>query len=492
MTFRLIATFVAVFLAVPTTAQMLPTESDLRRHIDILASDDFEGRLPGTAGEALTASYIAQQFSAAGLLPGYRGNYFQPVALLTREDDRATLRTHGPNGSRDHAVEFLALGNDDGVMVENMPVLFVGYGLSVTVEDDIEPDDRYAGQTILLLRGRPEEISEGPSFRRLITHFRQRGATAVIGIVEPDVPWDAAANGMRFRQTYLASETIAEVEAILSTNAAEAVLNDAGRSLEELSAMAAAGNFEPFALNLNVDIRVSTIFDRFDGINIVAQLPGNGGSDQAVLFSAHHDHFGICRPEAKLDQICNGAVDNASGIAALIETARFLAATGPHDRDIMFVATTAEEYGLLGAQAFVRDPPIPLETIIAAFNLDMIAIGSGQSPVGIIGRNLTELDELVDTVIVEQGRAVYLGAELDEYVRRSDLWAFLQFDVPAVMVGSSFTDPELLTSFLRSRYHRPEDEAAGLDLRGAWSDTILHIALGRAFADPVRYPGPQR
>lgn len=214
MILRFIAMLAALIPTAALIAQTLPTEADSRRHIETLASDSFEGRQPGTAGGALTANYIAAEFSAAGLLPGYNGNYFQPVALSTRSDDRARFETRGPNGSRIHEGEILALGNDDYVAVEAVPVLFVGYALDV--ESEAMQERRYDGKAILLLQGLPEGVADGPSFRFLISHYRERGAVAIIGIVAPDTPWDAAVAGVRYRQTDLSSEIIADVEAIIA------------------------------------------------------------------------------------------------------------------------------------------------------------------------------------------------------------------------------------------------------------------------------------
>lgn len=493
MIIRLITAFTLLFSAFVSAAQVPPTEADLLHHIEILASDDFEGRQPGTAGEALTVSYIANQFSAAGLLPGYQGHYFQPVALINRTDDHVTLGVRGRSGAHRYDGEIFALGNTDQVFLENLPVVFAGYALNIA-NDDSEASDaqRFDGQAVLLLRGQPAGTDDGPSFRGLISYFRERGARAVIGIVEPDTPWDAAVLGMQFRQTYLASQSLTEAEVIISSRKADEILNGAGMSLAALTTQAADADFQPAMLDFSIDLDVSTAIDRYDGINVVARLPGSGTNGETVLFSAHHDHFGICRPDSAEDRICNGAVDNASGTAALIETARALAAGPPLQRDIIFVTTTAEEDGLLGAQAFVQASPVPLDRIVAAFNLDMIAIAPSGAPAGIIGRGMTHLDPLIDHVVREQGRASYQGLDVNAFEQRHDGWAFYQFGVPAVMVGGSFTDPELLNGFLRGRYHRYDDDVDGIELGGALEDTLLHIALGRAFADPARYPGPRR
>ena len=351
---------------------------------------------------------------------------------------------------------------------------------------------RFDGQAVLLLRGQPAGAADGPSFRALISYFRERGARAIIGVVEPDTPWEAAVMGMRFRQTYLASKPLTEAEVIMSSHTADAILNADGLSLAELIAQAASDAFEPVALDLTISLEIATDIERYDGINVVARLPGTDESGETILFSAHHDHFGICRPDSLEDRICNGAVDNASGTAALIETARALAAGPPLQRDIVFVTTTAEEDGLLGAQAFVQSTPVPLNKIVAAFNLDMIAIAPRGTPAGIVGRGMTHLDPLIDRVMREQGRASYQGLDVNAFEQRHDGWAFYQYGVPAVMVGGSFTDPELLNGFLRGRYHRYDDEVEGMELGGALEDTLLHIALGQAFADPQRYPGPLR
>ncbi|MEM8696663.1 MAG: M28 family peptidase [Pseudomonadota bacterium] len=490
---RLLAAFALFFSLSPAIAQTLPTEADLRRHIEILASDDFEGRQPGTAGEALTISYIAAEFAAAGLLPGYGGNYFQPVALISRADDAVRLQSRTAGRTRSLAGDIFALGNTERVSLANVPVTFVGYAHDIEEPDGgTMAERRFDGEAVLMLRGLPDGMADGPSFRSRIAFFRERGATAIVAIVPPDIPWDAAVTGMRFRQTYLASQTLAAAEVIIGASLADEMLGDLGLSRESLAASAGAGGFEPITLALTLDIAIDTVIDRYDGVNVVARLPGSGDGEEAVLFSAHHDHFGFCRPDAPDDRICNGAVDNASGTAAVIEVARALATGEPSVRDILFVTTTAEENGLLGAIAFAENPPIPLEDIIAVFNLDTIAIAPRGASVGIIGRGMTPLDPLIDAVAEEAGRTVDRSTEMNSFVRRNDAWAFLERGVAAVMVGGSFTDPELLTNFFRGRYHGPEDEIDGIELGGAHEDTLLHIALGRAFADPARYPGPQR
>ncbi|QLC21438.1 M20/M25/M40 family metallo-hydrolase [Parasphingopyxis sp. CP4] len=493
MFLRFFGLILAIFLALPASAQRLPNEGDLRRHIEILASEEFEGRQPGTAGEALTASYIASEFSAAGILPGYHGNYLQAVALVDRSDARAILI--GSNNDDLDSVdgEIIALGNQEDVSIDGLPVTFVGYGLEAGETDTSSTTDvRFDGQAVLLLRGAPEGIDNPPSFRTRLAFYRERGATAIIGIALPDTPWDASLNSLRFRQTYFASDARSPVEAIISAAAYDRHLAGSLGAYAELTRSAQAQEFTRQLFDLQISLRVTTRVDRYDGINVVGFIPGSGASGEAVLFSAHHDHFGICRPEDPDNQTCNGAVDNASGTAAVIEVARALAADEQAERDIYFVTTTAEESGLLGAIAFAEAPPLPLENILAVFNLDTIAIAPRGAAVGIIGRGMTPLDTLIDQVAIEYGRTVDTGLEMNSFVRRNDAWAFMERGVAAVMVGGSFTDPELLNGFLSGRYHRNTDEIDGIELGGAHEDTLLHIGLGRAFSDPQRYPTPER
>lgn len=463
------------------------------RHIEILASDEFEGRQPGTEGEALTANYIATHFSEAGILPGYDGNYFQPVALITRSDARAIMGAPGIGMLDSASGEIVALGNSEEVSLDTLPVLFVGYGLEAgEQQSDDAADARFDGQAVLFLRGAPDDADSPPSFRTRLAYYRDHGAAAVIAIALPDTPWDASLNSLRFRQTYLATHHRAPVEAIISAGAADQLFARNGASYAQLVSTARSSEFAPARLDFEIGLQVSTEMDRYDGINVVGRIPGTARNGEAILFSAHHDHFGICRPEDPDNRICNGAVDNASGTGAVIEIARTLAAGEPPVRDIFFVTTTAEEDGLLGATAFAEAPPMPLDRILAVFNLDTIAIAPRGQAVGIIGRGMTPLDSLIDTVAAELGRSVDSSLAMNSFVRRNDAWAFLQRGVPAVMTGGSFTDPELLNGFLGGRYHRNTDEISGIEIGGAHEDTLLHIELGRAFSDPVRYPTPER
>jgi Zn-dependent M28 family amino/carboxypeptidase len=210
-----------------------------------------------------------------------------------------------------------------------------------------------------------------------------------------------------------------------------------------------------------------------------------------VLYLGHWDHFGTCRPEGEADRICNGAVDNASGIAALIEIAGRLSGQPRPVRDVLFMATTAEELGLLGAEYFAERPTVPLSSIVAAINLDTIAIHPAGEPVAVIGRGDAALDPVVDATVQALGRRLDGDTDADALVERQDGWTLAHAGVPAIMVGGSFSNMELLNAFLSGNYHGPDDEVGpGLLLDGAAEDANLMIALGRRLADPQVYRRP--
>lgn len=219
----------------------------------------------------------------------------------------------------------------------------------------------------------------------------------------------------------------------------------------------------------------------FTSHNVIGVMRGRHPDGKAVLLMGHWDHLGMCATQAT-DRICNGAVDNGSGVAALIAVARQVARMGL-DRDVWLVATGAEEWGLLGARAFADRPPLALDSIVAAFNLDMIAVASGGAPVAMIAPPHARLEALVRQSAASLGRAWDGDREADAYLRRQDGWALAERGVPMVMVGGSFSDPERLQRFITSTYHSPSDELRpDTDLGGAVDDANLHVELVRRAA----------
>lgn len=228
----------------------------------------------------------------------------------------------------------------------------------------------------------------------------------------------------------------------------------------------------------------------FTSHNVVGVARGRRPDGKAVLLMAHWDHLGICAPK-EADRICNGAVDNGSGVAAMIAVAEKIAKLGL-DRDVWFVATSAEEWGLLGARAFADRPPLPLASIVAGFNLDMIAVAPAGARVALLAPPHSRLEPLVRQAATAIGRGWDGDREADDFLRRQDGWVLAERGVPMVMAGGSFSDLSVLQGFITTRYHAPGDELRpGTDLGGAVDDANLHVemirrAASRKFAAPSR------
>ena len=221
--------------------------------------------------------------------------------------------------------------------------------------------------------------------------------------------------------------------------------------------------------------------------NLVGRIKGTDPTSGAVLLLAHYDHLGVCGKKA--DRICNGAVDNASGIAIVTEVARRLAAGPRMRRDIYVLATGAEEWGLLGARAFAEAPPVPVENFVAAFNIDTEGLAPAGSPIVVIGEEGSPLDGLIAEVAGAKNIAVVDPTEANaQFLRRQDGWALLQAGIPSVMVSAAFSDLPRLFAFLDTDYHRPGDEADIVELGAAAEMVDLHVELVRAAADPARLP----
>jgi Zn-dependent M28 family amino/carboxypeptidase len=222
--------------------------------------------------------------------------------------------------------------------------------------------------------------------------------------------------------------------------------------------------------------------------NMIGVVRGRRSDGKAVVVMAHWDHLGICRDSGE-DRICNGAVDNASGVAAVLALAARVAGL-KLDRDVWFVLTGAEEWGLLGAEAFADSPPVALQSIVAAFNLDTIAVAPAGMPVALVGAPDHGLEPLVRESAAAMGRAFDGDDQADGFLMRHDGWALARRGVPAVMAGGSFSDVKRLQAFLASTYHSVDDELTDTaDLSGAADDANLHVELVRRAASRRFRPG---
>lgn len=464
------------------------TAADLRPHIDILASDEFEGRQPATPGETLTTGYLVRELAARGVEPaGEGGGWLQPVAIAERGVGRH--ETQWVNNGRRIGVPDEALvltGRDPRARIGNAPVIFAGHG-AVMPERGI---DQLAGAdfrgAVALVMYEGPAVEGFPSFEQRIRTLAEAGAVAVIGITPPDLPFAQVRRAATRGAIALDSGPLPAAYGALSWDGAMALFEGAGRDLTAMLNEQPGSSFRSVALPVRASIDVMTEIRRFTTNNVVGRIRGSD-SGETVLLLGHWDHIGICRPEGASDRICNGAVDNASGMATLIEAAGRLAAGQRPQRDILILATTAEEIGLLGAEHFARNPVVPANSIVAAVNVDTAAIHPAGMPVAMIGGS-EGMRAVVARVATGLGRRLDGDQEADLLIERQDGWALVRNNIPAMMAGGSFSDMRLLAAFLNGAYHGPDDEATpSLELGGAAEDANLLVALARAFADRSGY-----
>ena len=457
-------------------------EARLKAHIDILASDDFDGREPGTDGEAKTLRYLGRQWFDIGLVSGTNdpGNeWFAPVTLVSREPAASTAQFLR-KGRKVFAptADLLVLTSGKRALVREAPLLFVGMG-----EAEDYSRTELAGRVALLLdAGVPGSERQN----RLL----EQGASAVMTVLDSERTLEQV-SARRKRSGYaLAHDTLGgDLEAFITRTAMDGLLKGEGKTVGALELAAARPDFAPSTLDLVVSLEATTRETTIRTHNLIGKLPGRHPEAGAVLFLSHWDHFGECSAPPAEDTICNGAIDNASGVAGLTEIARRLSKGMPLDRDVYFVATTAEELGLLGAHAFADNPPLPVSQIVAAFNIDSIAVAPRGTPFAIVGRGMTGLDADIEKAAKAEKMRVVPGDAANEYVKRQDGWALLQHDIPTVMVTTAYGEIERMRAFFEGDYHRPSDDLARtLDLGGAADDVKMLTALGRWFADLRKVP----
>ena len=452
-------------------------EKALSRHITTLASDEFEGRRPGTDGEVKTLGYLAAEWQAIGLESGTNdpsNPWYAPVDLVMAMPAAGAVSFTSSGRSvslPDDAVTVFGTQRRD--LVAEAPLLFVG---------NVAPVEA------LELAGRVPTLNyAGASSVERIEQLASSGASAVLvlgtrGELAPLI--EARSHGayrLASDERQLAPIVLVDRDAALALPRVQSFdgrFRDADRM-----------DFRPVSLPITLSLDTRAQLADVKTHNLIARLAGRDPSAGAVVVLSHWDHFGVCRPEGAADRICNGAVDNASGLAMMTELARLLAKGPKLDRDVYFLATTAEEWGLLGAYAFTAEPPIPLASIVGAFNLDTGAIAPRGYPVGVIRQGGAGFESAVMDVIAASGRAVGGEAMSARYLRRQDGWALLQADVPTVLISSSYADEQLLNAFMQSRYHQPGDTVDGIELGGAAEDVLLHYRLVRHFGNRSSFPG---
>ncbi|HEX8527663.1 M28 family peptidase [Allosphingosinicella sp.] len=476
-------------------ADLAIAPAELARHIEVLAGDDFLGREPGTQGETLTIAYIASQLQARGLEPaGPEGSWYQPLVAVERRRSGHRVRWTTARGRalRFENSSIVLLGREAHHRIDDARLVFVGHGMVDRERgiDQLAGADLRGAVALMLVEG--PAVPGFPSFEERRRAVAEAGPAAVIGIVSDEVPWTTLAEASERGEHSLDIDMRADVQGEMAAGEIARLVRAAGGDFGRLLNDQPGSSFRAVRLGLRVSMDVTSEVRRITTHNVIGRIRGTGGGGESVLLLGHWDHFGLCGPEGAEDRICNGAVDNASGIATLIEAAGRLALGARPERDILVLATTVEERGLLGARYFVDRPTVPIGSIAAAVNVDTVAIHGKGEPVAVIGRGIMELDRAIEATAEALGRTMDRTHAADAFVQRQDGWALARKGVPAVMVGGSFANMGLLQAFLAGDYHSPEDELrTDTPLEGAAEDADLLVALARRLATPALYRRPE-
>lgn len=488
MTGALVLGALLLVAARPVARKPNPVEVALKAHVETLASDDFDGREPGTEGETKTLRYLARQWFDIGMEAGTNspGNgWFAPVELVEREPlvSRASFM-RGRKRISLPADSVFVVTSGLRSLVQDAPLIFVGHATMAS-----PPRAELAGRIAVMLDSLPQGMQHDQAGDRA-GRLLDAGALAVVTVLDDERGLEDVIARRRRAGYAIAGEGLSnEIEAFLSPATAELMLAGTSRpTVARLRNDAGQPAFAPYLLGLSGTFEATSRETRIKTHNLIGKLEGRNPSAGAVLMMAHWDHFGECGSAPAEDIICNGAIDNASGLAVLTETARILSRGKQLERDVYFLATTGEELGLLGAMAFAENPPIPLDRFVAAFNVDSTGLVPPGGPIGIVGKGLTPLDPLIGDVVKRMKRKLAAGDGANAYIRRQDSFILMQHDVPAVMVSNSYGDMERIERFMEDTYHRPSDQpGAGIDYAGMADDVNLQVELVRAFSDPRRY-----
>ncbi len=505
----------------PTAPQIsVDTLRDVTR---TLSDDSFEGRAPGTPAEDKTVALIAQRFAAAGLKPGNGESWFQPVPLVELTARPGSLRVTGGSAPLDFAyrTDMMAVTYRVRPRVElrASEVVFVGYGINAPERgwNDYAGLD-VKGKTVVILVNDPDWQSpalEGRFDGRAMTYYgrwtykfeeaaRQGAAAAfVVHDTEPAAyPWSVVVSSWSGPQLNMdaANEHMDQtlVNGWLTNDAARRLLAAGGQDLAKLTAAAKQAGFKAVPLGLKASIAIDNSIRRQASRNVIGILPGKTRPDDYVLYSAHWDHLGRCEPAPDGDDICNGALDNASGTAGLIALAEAFGKAGAPDRSILFLAVTAEESGLLGSAYYAEHPLYPLARTVGGINIDGLNVNGRARDLIVIGGGKSELEDYLKRAAADVGRVVEQEPTPERgYYYRSDHFSFAKQGVPMIyfesgddlIEGGRERGRARADDYTTNRYHGPKDEYdPNWDWSGAIDDLGLYYRIGRELATGDAWP----
>lgn len=507
------------------TAQDKPdiNASRMNEAVRVLASDEFEGRAPASAGEEKTVAWLVEQFRAAGAEGGGPDGAFVQVAHLSRTRQDGPAAISAQVGDRALVLERGAdvlVSSDrptDHITVTDAPVVFVGYGATAPERqwDDFKDVD-VRGKVIVVLVNDPDfeapagDPVAGKFDDKAMTFYGRwtykfleagrRGAAGVLVVHETagaGYGWSVLQNSSAAPKFDIVradpNAERAPFQGWIQRAKAEELFTAAGLDFAALKDSARSADFRPVVLpgvTMSVDFR--QIADRVETRNVIARIPGSERPNETVMYGAHWDGYGVGTPDASGDKIYNAAVDNATGVAALLELAHAFADAPRPKRSVVFAAWSGEEAGLLGSTYYAANPVWPLETTVANINVDSLLPGTEIDPnVVVIGKGKNQLDDVLARHAAATGRTLIADpAPQAGAFYRSDHFPLALKGVPALFPAAGFTGASAASrDYVQNRYHQPSDEwDATWRMDAAAADVALIYAVGRDLAQSDVWP----
>ena len=505
--------------------------SRLSEIVKVLASDEFEGRAPGTPGEDKTVSYLIDRFAALGLEPGGEdGSWTQSVPLIHTQilEPASVILTiggqHYPHEQRnDIAVD--TVRPLEHIAIDAAPVVFVGFGVSAPERqwDDFGDIDLKGKVALFLVNdpdfaAQPEEAVAGRFGNKRMTYYgrwtykfeeaARRGAIAALVIHESKAAgygWNVASSSPGENYSIVRDAGAAEpvtLQGWLHGEAAARLFESAGLDLDEQHVRARSSEFQAFELNqvtLSTDLTV--LLEKIDSLNVLARLRGTRRPDETLMVSAHWDAYGLGEPDAEGRRVRPGANDDALGTAGVLELARVLKAGPPLDRSVVFAAWTAEESGLLGSEAYAADPIYPLELTAANLTLDILQTAGLARDVILVGEGQSDLQGDLERAAAKQGRVVTPeNLPGNGLFFRADHFSLARRGVPVLLLmgiaggadlieGGRAAGDQWIADFIANCYHQTCDAwDPSWDLRGAVQDISLFETIIRELGNSTRWP----
>jgi Zn-dependent M28 family amino/carboxypeptidase len=499
------------------------SEDAMKTYVKTLASDEFMGRKPGTVGEERTLNYLQKVYEEIGLQPAFGDDYRQKVPMVSvavKPDNVMKIQTQDREVDLQYKKDYVAFSRNlkEPLVLNNSDLIFAGYGI---VAPEYNWND-YAGidvkgKTVVVLVNDPGFPTNDPELfnGRSMTYYgrwtykyeeaARQGAAGLL-IVHNDegagYPWSVVHNGAVIPKLYLKPEDGYKnrclVEGWLTNSAARKLFETSGYHLDKLIDKASQPGFEPIDLNARVSFEMESTYKEVTSYNIAGMIEGSKYPNEVLIYTAHWDHLGVGEP-VKGDSIYNGAVDNGTSLAWMLEIAKaFKRLPEPAERSVMFLATTAEEQGLMGAKYYVQNPAFPLAKTVANINNDLMLPYGRYKDVMVTGYGQSELEDLLKPYAEKQERYIFPDPNPHTGMYyRADHFPFAKAGVPALFARGNTDSREhgkewalqKEAEWLKNNYHKTTDEyEAWWDLSGTMEDAKLLFQLGYELANSRKFP----